>query len=109
MAILITSVFAIMAFPYTYSANPSKAAVHGQVYLRYKARVWGWAWAKVHFVNEQGEEFTAPSTYGGTYWIRVPPGEYSVYATIGWYSGVPVNATFYGGRTQYNCYINITS
>ena len=109
LAILITSVFSILSVPYTYSANTPKAVIQGRVLLRYRGKLWGWAWAQVHFVNEQGEEFTAYSNYGGIYWIRVPSGEYAVHASIGWYSGVPVNATFDGGRTQYNLYINITS
>ena len=86
---LVLSIFSVVAL-YSVHSQPTlypTRPVSGKVYMEYRhQRRMGVAWAKVHFINDEGEEFTAYSNWKGSYSLDLEPGNYTAYANLAWYS-----------------------
>ena len=86
---LVLSIFSVVAL-YSVHSQPTlypTRDVSGKVYIEYRhQRRMGVAWAKVHFINDEGEEFTAYSNWKGSYRLDLEPGNYTAYANLAWYS-----------------------
>jgi len=64
----------------------------------------GW---EVHFIAEDGTEYTAYSNGGGVYWLKLPRGNYTAYAEYAWYKSEEMEVKIDAGRTPINFYVEI--
>ena len=94
---------------YPVESMAPKSGVIGNVYVKYQGQHWGWAWATVHFINEEGEEFTAYSNYRGIYWMYLPSGDYTAYATFAWYECNQTEVHIEGGKNTINFFIILST
>jgi len=82
-------------------------AAVGFTYMRYYIFCAGVAWAEVHFIADDGTEYTAYSNGGGVYWAKLPRGTYTAYAEYAWYKSEEMEVKIDAGRTPINFYIEI--
>ncbi len=82
-------------------------SAYGFVYMRYYIFCAGIAWAEVHFIAEDGTEYTAYSNGGGVYWLQLPRGTYTAYAEYAWYRSEEMEVRIDAGRTPINFFVEI--